>query len=202
MSEIYRKSSLEKLSSPDHLDKMVSIVSPPSRLALLAGIIIIIALIAWSNYGQITEYSQVPGVYVQDSVGVNGTEKGHIICYSLLKDSKNIKAGMKATVVPLNISEKEYGYLTGSIIRVSSNYITYDEMSTKLGNKELVQYFNSYFNNNPIVEVEIQLDNSNTVSGYKWSNNKGDTLSLDNNLLVDTTITLNVEKPIKKLLSN
>lgn len=202
MSEIYRKSSLEKLASPDHLDKMVSIISPSSWIVLLAGIIIIIALITWSNFGQMTEYTQVPGIYVEDTMGTNNAKKGHIICYSLLKNSKNIKEGMKVTVVPLNISEKEYGHLSGRIIKVSSNNVKYDDMRNKLEDKELVQYFNKYFNDNPIVEVKIQLEEGSTVSGYKWSNKKGENLSLNNNMLVDATIIINVEKPINKLLTS
>lgn len=202
MPEIYRKSSLEKLASPDHLDKMVSIISPKSWIILLAGIIIIIALTVWSIFGQIAEYTKVPGIYVEDTNGLNNAEKGQIICYSLLKDSKNIKEGMKVTVIPLNINEKEYGHLTGSINKISSSNVTYDEMENKLVNKELVQYFNNYFNNNPIVEVEIHLEEGSTVSGYKWSSSKGENLSLENNMLVDANIILKVEKPIKKLLSS
>ena len=202
MSEIYRKSSLEKLESPDHLDKMVTIISPSAGVFFFAGIIVIISLIVWSIFGQVIDYDQLPGIYKQNDNNAYNSEKVDIVCYTLLKDSKNIKEGMKVSIVPLNVNEKEYGHMTGIVTNISSDNVTHDEMINRLGNNELVQYFNNYFSNDPIVQVGIKLDQGDTVSGYEWSNKKGNKISIDDNMLVSAKVVLDVDKPINKILSS
>ncbi len=53
MAELYRKSALEKLSSPEQLDKALTVTSPMSWLALIAVTVMIIVTIIWSIVGTI-----------------------------------------------------------------------------------------------------------------------------------------------------
>ncbi len=53
MAQVYRKSALEKLSSPDQLDKALTIISPMSWLALLAATVAIVVTVIWSIVGTI-----------------------------------------------------------------------------------------------------------------------------------------------------
>lgn len=53
MAELYRKSALEKISSPEQLDKALTVTSPLSWLALIAVTLIIIVTVIWSIVGTI-----------------------------------------------------------------------------------------------------------------------------------------------------
>jgi len=53
MAELYRKSALERISSPEQLDKALKITSPLSWLALLAITLIIVVTVIWSIIGTI-----------------------------------------------------------------------------------------------------------------------------------------------------
>ena len=88
MKEIYRKSVLEKMSSPEQLDKALKITSPLSWLALLTVAALIVAAVWWSVTGSLPEtitanaiiappvgtnavYSDVSGTVTDVYVGVN-----------------------------------------------------------------------------------------------------------------------------------
>ena len=53
MAQVYRKSALEKLSSPEQIDKALVIVSPMSWLALLAATVIVVGTVLWAWFGTI-----------------------------------------------------------------------------------------------------------------------------------------------------
>lgn len=49
--DIFRKSALERLSSPEQLDKLITVTSPTSWLALLVIAFLTVVVIAWSIFG-------------------------------------------------------------------------------------------------------------------------------------------------------
>lgn len=53
MAQLYRKSALERISSPEQLDKALVVTSPLSWVALAAATVLIVALIVWSIIGTI-----------------------------------------------------------------------------------------------------------------------------------------------------
>ena len=53
MAELYRKSSLERISSPDQLDTMLKISSPMSWLALAGATLIVVVTLVWAFIGRI-----------------------------------------------------------------------------------------------------------------------------------------------------
>lgn len=53
MAQLYRKSALEKLQSPEQLDKALTVTSPMSWLVLVALTLIIVVTVIWSFVGKI-----------------------------------------------------------------------------------------------------------------------------------------------------
>ncbi len=51
MAQLYRKSALEKISSPEQLDKALTVTSPMSWLALAAVTFVIVVTVVWSIIG-------------------------------------------------------------------------------------------------------------------------------------------------------
>lgn len=70
MAELYRKSALERISSPEQLDKVLKVSSPLSWLALIAVTLVLIVTVIWSFVGRIPETVTVKGV-VSPHVGSN-----------------------------------------------------------------------------------------------------------------------------------
>lgn len=68
---IYRKASIEKLSSPEKLDKMVKLVSPKTLLSVIFILVIIISVITWGFLGTIPTKITGTGVIISDG----GTHK-------------------------------------------------------------------------------------------------------------------------------
>ena len=81
MAELYRKSALEKISSPEQLDKALVITSPLSWIALLAVTAMIIVAVVWSIIGKIPVTVSAKGVISSTSVGTIGlyaTDDGEV----------------------------------------------------------------------------------------------------------------------------
>lgn len=70
MADLYRKSSLERISSPEQLDKVLIVTSPMSWLALLGITLIVIVTVIWSIIGTIPVTITAPGM-VSSMVGSN-----------------------------------------------------------------------------------------------------------------------------------
>ena len=64
MAGIYRKTALEKLSSPEQLDKAIVIVSPSFWFALLGAAGIIVVALLWSIFGRLPENIKANGIFM------------------------------------------------------------------------------------------------------------------------------------------
>ena len=64
MQDLYRKSSMEKLSNPEQLDKAITVSSPMSWLALIGVALIILAAAVWSVKGTLPTIENAQGVIV------------------------------------------------------------------------------------------------------------------------------------------
>ena len=64
--QIYRKALLERMSSPDQLDKMIVITSPSFWLALLGGTAIVVVALVWSVFGRLPIKTEATGVFVPE----------------------------------------------------------------------------------------------------------------------------------------
>ena len=66
--QIYRKALLERMSSPDQLDKMIVITPPAFWLALLGGTAIVIVTLVWSILGHLPMKLDTSGIFVSDQM--------------------------------------------------------------------------------------------------------------------------------------
>lgn len=66
MSDLYRKSALEKLSSPDQLDRLIVVISPSFWLAMLGAAFIILVALVWAIVGRLPVTVNSNGIYISD----------------------------------------------------------------------------------------------------------------------------------------
>ena len=64
MVELFRKSSVERFSSPEQLDKMLKITSPLSWVGILSAFVITVAVLIWAVLGSIPTTISVTGYFV------------------------------------------------------------------------------------------------------------------------------------------
>lgn len=64
MAGVFRKTALERLSSPDQLDSMLKITSPMSWIGIGAAGVLAAAVVAWAFLGKIPNMIAAPGVLV------------------------------------------------------------------------------------------------------------------------------------------
>ncbi|WPL16488.1 multidrug efflux system protein EmrA [Thiorhodovibrio winogradskyi] len=62
--EIFRKSALERLSSPEQLDRLVTVVSPKNWLALLTITLLLAAVVAWGILGALPTLVKGNGILI------------------------------------------------------------------------------------------------------------------------------------------
>lgn len=94
MAEIYRKSSLEKLSSPEQLDRMIVITSPTLWLSLVGAAGIIIVVLLWAIFGRLPVEVDSYGIYI-NRAGVQTVyaQNGGLIGEILVTDGDEVKRG-------------------------------------------------------------------------------------------------------------
>lgn len=63
---VYRKSSLSKLASPDQLDRMIVVISPANWFAILGGIIVVVVVFIWSIIGWLPSKITSSGLFMSD----------------------------------------------------------------------------------------------------------------------------------------
>ena len=57
MSELFRKKSLDKVSSPEELNDYIRVTSPSVWLILAAILILIVGILAWCVFGTVKGYT-------------------------------------------------------------------------------------------------------------------------------------------------
>ena len=127
-----------------------------------------------------------------------GTDDNEVIFYVSVDDIKKIKAGMKVYVYPSTVKKEEYGHMEGTVTSVSSHVASNEDMNKQLGSESLVSDFSE---KGPVVEVRCVLTKDpETVSGYKWSSERGNKIALDSGTTVTAKIITEEKSPIDLLI--
>ena len=67
MSNIFRKAALERLASPEQLDKMIKITSPMVWLSTVAIVVVIAVTVIWAFVGRLPEKVDISGLYTSNA---------------------------------------------------------------------------------------------------------------------------------------
>ena len=126
MAELYRKSALERLSSPEQLDKTLVVVSPMSWIALIALTVVVAVTVVWSIVGSIPETVTTSGI-VSSPVSTNAIfapESGKVL-------SVNVHGG---SLIGMNDVVMTYKTGKGDVCEVLSDQVgTVTNVTVKVG---------------------------------------------------------------------
>ena len=202
MSSVYRKSAIERLSSPEQLDKALVVTSPLSWLVLLGVAIIFAAVIVWSVLGNLPTVTPVNGVLIESkrvSSLVSFDESENIVaCYVPLTEGKSLQVGMEALITPSSIDGQKFGHMEGAIIYIDEYITTVDSIVNTLGEDNmLAEQFLGY---GPVVAVICTLrKDENSPNGFYWSNRNGRDVQLSEGMMVAVGMITERTAPISKL---
>ncbi len=108
MAEIYRKAALDKLSSPEQLDKMIKIISPSFWIAAIGGGGIIIAAIIWSVFGRLPVNVSANGILMGESgIHTVAANTGGVVDQILVRDGDLVKKGQEIARIDTSNYEDE-----------------------------------------------------------------------------------------------
>lgn len=106
-NKIFRKSSLDRISSPEQLNDYIRISKPGIWMVLAALLVLTLALFVWGVFGNIPNTFSITGE----------AEGGRMVCYLSPEDAAGVKAGMEAKI----------GGIQGKIESVSDTPLSYEE---------------------------------------------------------------------------
>ena len=165
MSEIFRKSSLEKISSPEQLDKMIVITPPSFWISMIGAGVIIAAALIWSVWGRLPENVEAQGIYVnRDGMQSVYAEGSGIVDEILVSDGDVVSKG--DVLVRLNtesIEEKiaEYEEKKAAVENVSVDTVA-DIKNISNNDEILSMYQELYQNMNLLKHQTEQLEKKKT----------------------------------------
>lgn len=94
MAQLYRKSSIEKLSNPDQLDKTITVTSPMSWIALISVVLIIVAVMVWAFIGTIPTTISIEGIIVDtENIGAYHSNKSGVVAELMIKPGDIVEKG-------------------------------------------------------------------------------------------------------------
>ena len=132
MADVFRKSALERLSSPEQLDKAITVSNPASWLALLGVTIIIAATVIWAVFGTLPATMMLRGI----TAGTDDAADGQVVeCFADYLQAGHIKPGMNAIITGAADNNKRY---EATVIGISFDDAELSDMDLVLGNNDIV----------------------------------------------------------------
>lgn len=111
-NNLFKKSSMERISSPEKLDDFIKVSNPSSWLVLGAALALVLGLLVWGIFGQLSE-----------SVSFNGHLKdGQLYCYASGYLAEQLQPGMEASIAVQGAEG-----LKGKIVTVAEHPLSFDE---------------------------------------------------------------------------
>lgn len=114
--QLFKKSSMERFSSPEKLNDFIQVANPSSWMVLLAALALLLGVLIWGVFGSLTESLTFNGI-------VRGGELG---CFVSAEGERALQAGMAVTIAPLSGAQEPF---EGVIASVSEHPLSYAEAS-------------------------------------------------------------------------
>ena len=156
--------------------------------------------------GKIVDQYIQKGQYVQKGATVfkisrtGETVKDLIgILYFPVETGKTIEAGMECRLVPSTTNKESYGFLKGTVVRVSEFPITEKAIADFTGS----QKFAEIFAKEAVLEVIVDLlPSPDTPSGYQWTSSEGPPIELEPGTICEGLCITDKISPIELIFPN
>ena len=120
---LFRKSSLDKVSSPDQLNDYIKVSNPGVWIVILALFILIAAVVVWGFAGSLPTTVHIKGVVLE----------GSVLCYVSVDSAASIRVGQ---AVKMQGAGREAA-LDGKVASVATLPVSAAEIKSELGSDYL-----------------------------------------------------------------
>lgn len=165
-SGLFRKSTLERVTSPEQLNEYIKVTNPSLILMLIGLFVAVISGAIWMFFGGIPETVSLNGVIIEEP-----NKPQEVCCYVPISTSKRLKEGMDVQISPDYAGREEYGYVNGKITSVGKEVVTSEYLQANFENPQVVI---------PAVQAAMQSGNVVEIrmSIGEWSSEKGKQVTL------------------------
>ena len=185
-NNIFRKSALDRISSPEQLNETLK-VAGPGVWCMLAGLAVTFAaFIVWGLLGLVPETAEMSGTAL--SAGENPLA---VYCYLPIDETKALAAGMSVRVSPDYAPREQYGYIIGKVKSIGRTPVTADELKDAFGNDAALLTIPA----GNVIEVVIELETTNDGT-IRWSKQKGFSLEVTTGSTCELSVILSERRPI------
>ncbi|MCL2111986.1 MAG: hypothetical protein FWH32_07060 [Clostridiales bacterium] len=162
-NKLFRKSMLDKISSPEQLNETMKVAGPGVWFVLAALGVTFVAFFAWGMLGSIPETVDITGT----ALDLDDRPLA-VYCFLSIDETKPLEEGMSVRVSPGYAPREQYGYIYGTIQSIGRSPVTDEQLRANLG--EDVEFVALPSGNliEVVVELETQADGK-----PKWSTSKG-----------------------------
>ena len=186
-SKIFRKSALERISSPEQLNEYMKVAGTGVWCILAALAVTFAAFFVWGIFGSIPETVDIGGtaLMLDDS-------QMAVYCYLPINDTKQLQEGMVVRVSPSYAPREQYGFIHGTIKRVGHSPMGAEQLLSELGgNIEFVLLPSGNF-----IEVVVELETRDDGT-LRWSTARGASVDVTVGSACWLTVITAERKPIE-----
>ncbi len=187
---IFRKSSLEKISSPEQLNDYMKVTSGGVWLVLLGLFALLLAAGVWAFTGTIPDTVQLKGV-AYDEPG----DADVIYAFVPLAVSMRLAEGMNVQVSPEYAPREEFGYIFGVIESVGDGPVYEEDLLNRFGSLQLIVPILP--SGNP-VEIRVRLLREG--GDLRWSSQKGEGITVADGSYNQLLIVVRERKPYELII--
>jgi len=128
MKNLFRKASIERLSSPEQIDKLLVIIRSPGWIALLASIVLIFLILVWSFVGQIPVTADGRGIlFNPDSIVLVQSKVGGFVSEIKVREGDTVQQGDELAHLSDASRSLEYKALQNTLDKVSKGDLTEEQ---------------------------------------------------------------------------
>lgn len=120
-NKLFKKSSVERFSSPEKLNDYIQVSNPSSWMVLGAALALLLGVLIWGFFGELTQSVSFTGL----------VQEGTIRCYVDNATSAALEEGMEVSIVPVTDPEAAEP-VTGRVAAVAVHPLSYAEASVGL----------------------------------------------------------------------
>ena len=136
---IYRKSMLERMSSPEQLDKMIVITSPSFWLALAGGALMIVVALIWAVAGRLPVKVEATGICVPNQKAYTlASESGGMVASIEVEVGDTVEKGQVLAKLDGDAVQQKVDKLNERIQKVEAVTIDSTDDEVTADNSELI----------------------------------------------------------------
>lgn len=189
---IFRKAALDRLSSPDQLDALLSVTSPRSWLALVTAAGLLTLGLVWACLATITTRVDGQGMIIR-------SDASEVVLYVPADSIEQVRVGMPVEIVPSHVRREEAGFVRGEVTNVTDSPISATALQERFDDgpqaRELID-------GGAVVEVRVALQRDpTTVSGLAWSSSRGAQVEITEGTSCTGEIVTRRQRPVDLVLS-